>query len=39
MMLMEKAYAKIFAGYQNIELGSVCETIRDFTGVFPYLSP
>ena len=31
-MLLEKAYAKVFAGYQNIEWGTVPETIHDFTG-------
>lgn len=31
-LLLEKAYAKVFSGYQNIELGIVHETIQDLTG-------
>ena len=34
-MLIEKAYAKVFSGYQNIESGNVPDTIQDLTGA-PY---
>lgn len=33
-MLLEKAYSKIFSGYQNIEWGNVADCIQDLTGNF-----
>jgi calpain-15 len=32
VMLIEKAYAKLYGGYDNINRGSVCEAICDLTG-------
>lgn len=35
VILMEKAYAKAFGSYANIESGYTCEAIKDLTGC-PY---
>lgn len=35
-LLIEKAFAKIYGGYQNIEHGSAIETLQELTGNYIY---
>lgn len=32
VMLLEKAYAKMYGGWQNIHLGHSCDALRDLSG-------